>query len=1090
MLPIPHSVATNVFVRAVAIYAFGILFFLLMCAMAPAATLYWDANGATAGTGGTGNWETTSSLWRAGSDTGTLGIWSNIGGDNDAILGGTAGTLTLTTGISVNDITVNPTSGTAYTIAGAAQTLTLAGTAQSAIDVASGDSLTITSGLAGLNGFTKSSAGTLIFDGAGGTNGLVGDITLNGGTLQAGSATNNGASQVLRSNAVHLAGGTTLTTVGTTIDLRVGSLSGSGSITPAVGGAINVLARSDATFSGTMTTTGGLNLRGSNGTTQIFNGNLTGLTGTYGINSGATLKLSGTGDSTSGVAGVTSIATRGGSFVMDNTSGNTSAAAGRVSNTATLSMLGGTISLIGNSAGTSETVGAITLNSGAATISVTNNGGTGTQLTITDTGSLRDSTSMTVNFEGIGGTLGSTGANPRITFSGTPFTGTGGLLSNTAGGATVGWATVNGSEWAGLGANGIVAVSPTLTASTNTTLQTSTSTSVTVFNPSANQTLSGAVAAGALKFAPTAGSLSLNIGTNSLTTFGVMLAGTNDFSITGTSGTLWGAGAGTRYVHVVDANTTLNVAVSFVGAQQPFNKAGAGFLNLNGAANQLNFTSVQNVNVLQGVMRGTTTTLGGGTSAGGAFTTLNLYGGVLEISGGGSFSRALNLAGAAGGGGLKWDGGGSARGDGGFSAIGGNATVTLVTTVGGATAAAPVWNAGGMVSNGYALVMGSTKADSRIDFTNNIGLDDGTATNSYFAREIRVADNTGSANDVARLSGIISGSANADLLKTGAGVLELTGTNTYSGNTLIQQGTLIATNGAAIANTSAVVLSNTPGVTFQLNNSETIGALSGGGSTGGDVVLQANNLTVGDQRDSTFSGVITGSGLLTKQGAGTLTLNSANTHSGGVTVTAGSLAVKNTTGSATGSGNVTVTGSTILGTGRVSPASGGSVIFGNAAILSVGDAGDTSGKRLIFTPASGTMSTTFQSGSVVEFDLFTGAGSGDNSGIGTAADALQWGGTLVLQSNVKLRVNNPNGMTTFAEGDTWKVLDWTTIAGSAPSGTFEASMLELPTLTGLIGWDTSNLYTAGTIGIIQVPEPSRAVLMLGGLMAAVVRRRR
>jgi hypothetical protein len=136
------------------------------------------------------------------------------------------------------------------------------------------------------------------------------------------------------------------------------------------------------------------------------------------------------------------------------------------------------------------------------------------------------------------------------------------------------------------------------------------------------------------------------------------------------------------------------------------------------------------------------------------------------------------------------------------------------------------------------------------------------------------------------------------------------------------------------------------------------------------------------------------------------------------------------------------------------------------------------------------MSTTFQSGSVVEFDLFTGAGSGDNSGIGTSADALQWGGTLALQSNVKLRVNNPNSMTTFAEGDSWKVLDWTTFGGSAPTGTFEASMLELPTLTGLLGWDTSNLYTAGTIGIIQVPEPSRAVLMLGGLLAIVIRRRR
>jgi autotransporter-associated beta strand protein len=241
---------------------------------------------------------------------------------------------------------------------------------------------------------------------------------------------------------------------------------------------------------------------------------------------------------------------------------------------------------------------------------------------------------------------------------------------------------------------------------------------------------------------------------------------------------------------------------------------------------------------------------------------------------------------------------------------------------------------------------------------------------------------------------------------------------------------------------------------------------------------------------ATITSVLASSSGLEKTGSGTLVLDAANTVSGPISITAGSVAVKNTTGSATGSGNVTVTGSTILGTGRVSPAPNGSVIFGNAAIVSVGDAGDTSGKTLIFTPASGTMSTTFQAGSVLEVALFTGAGSGDNSGIGTAADALQWGGTLALQSNVKLRVNNPNGMTTFAEGDSWKVLDWTTFGGSAPTGTFEASMLELPTLTGLLAWDTSMLYTAGTIGIIQVPEPSRAVLMLLGTMGLMARRRR
>ena len=51
-------------------------------------------------------------------------------------------------------------------------------------------------------------------------------------------------------------------------------------------------------------------------------------------------------------------------------------------------------------------------------------------------------------------------------------------------------------------------------------------------------------------------------------------------------------------------------------------------------------------------------------------------------------------------------------------------------------------------------------------------------------------------------------------------------------------------------------------------------------------------------------------------------------------------------------------------------------------------------------------------------------------------------------------------------------------------------MLELPTLTGLLGWDTSNLYTAGTLGIVAVPEPTRMVLMLLGAASLVANRRR
>ena len=866
---------------------------------AQAATYYWDSDAAaTAATGGTGNWDTASSLWRAGSSTGTLTTWPAVGGDNDAILGGTAGTLTLITGISVNDITVAPTSGTAYTITGATQTLTLNGTAQSVLDVASGSTLTITSGLVGLNGFTKSSAGTLILDSAAGTDTLFGSIAVNGGTLQAGTATNNGASQVLRSNAVTLAGGTSLTTVGTTIDLRVGSLSGSGSVTPATGGAINEFALVDATFSGTITASGGLNLRGAN-TTQTFTGNVSALAGTVGISgvslgSGSTstgLTLSGSSALT---GATTNFALRGGTLTLDNTGGNTGAGAAtdRMLDSGAITTNGGTLSLLGNGTnGSSESAGGLTLNAGAATIGVTHNGGSGgTVLTLASF--VRTSgVGATINFTGSGGTLGTAGANPRIIFTAAPGL-TNSVIANSAASTKVGFATVNGTDFAGYDNTlGVVPVSTTAISGTLTTATTQNS----LLNASGTISSASNVGYNTLKILAGSGATLSLSNTGNLTSKAILLAGTDDFTIQNTGGATSGLGGGDdRFLFVSNAATTLNVGVTLTGSQQNVVKSGDGFLTLTGTTNQLGFTATQKVVVAGGVLRGTLTNLGGGTSAGGAFTTIQMRGGTLELSGGGTFTRAIDLAGTLAGGGITFDEGAAERGNGGFSAVNGNAVVTLVTSVAGATAASLVWNDNAFLSNGYVLIMGSTKADGRVDLTNNIGLDDGTATNNYFGREIRVTDNTSSSTDVARLSGIISGSANADLVKTGGGMLELTGANTYSGSTLIRQGTLAAGGGGAIPNSSAVVLANALGAAFQLNASETIGTLAGGGATGGNVNIQGNTLTMGDQRDSTFAGVISGTGgAVVKQGAGVIALTGANTFTGGTTLSAGTLIAGN-----------------------------------------------------------------------------------------------------------------------------------------------------------------------------------------------------
>ena len=79
-----------------------------------AADLYWDSNGATVGTGGAGTWDSTSNLWRAGTDTGTLQAWNST--TDVAILGGTAGTMTLSTALTAAGVTVLSSASGDYTI--------------------------------------------------------------------------------------------------------------------------------------------------------------------------------------------------------------------------------------------------------------------------------------------------------------------------------------------------------------------------------------------------------------------------------------------------------------------------------------------------------------------------------------------------------------------------------------------------------------------------------------------------------------------------------------------------------------------------------------------------------------------------------------------------------------------------------------------------------------------------------------------------------------------------------------------------------------------------------------------------------------
>lgn len=143
----------------------------------------------------------------------------------------------------------------------------------------------------------------------------------------------------------------------------------------------------------------------------------------------------------------------------------------------------------------------------------------------------------------------------------------------------------------------------------------------------------------------------------------------------------------------------------------------------------------------------------------------------------------------------------------------------------------------------------------------------------------------GSAGTSTVFDGGISGAGS--FIKTGAGVLSLGGANTYAGTTTVNAGTLKMTGGSLPA-ASALNLSAS-GATFDLNGTTTsVGSLIG--VSGSSVTLGGGNLTVGGNGTSTsFDGLISGNGTLTKAGAGKFTLTAAQSYSGATTVSNGTL---------------------------------------------------------------------------------------------------------------------------------------------------------------------------------------------------------
>ncbi len=265
-------------------------------------------------------------------------------------------------------------------------------------------------------------------------------------------------------------------------------------------------------------------------------------------------------------------------------------------------------------------------------------------------------------------------------------------------------------------------------------------------------------------------------------------------------------------------------------------------------------------------------------------TTVNIYGGTLDINTRTDTIGALNLGGGATGTTAN------ITGTTGTLTLGGNLTFSATNNANGAVIAANL-NLGS--ANRTFTANNSTNAATDFTVTGNI-----TGTN----RRVTVsgAGNTEFSGNLALGTGGVT--------KTGTGALTLAGNNVYSGQTTLSGGRLNINSATALGTGifsigTGTTIDNTSGGAVTLTNNNAI-TLAGNFTFAGtnDLNLGTGNVSMGGANRTitttggnlTIGGVInesSGSRRITKAGAGTLTLTGANTYAGGTTINAGTLSV-------------------------------------------------------------------------------------------------------------------------------------------------------------------------------------------------------
>jgi autotransporter-associated beta strand protein len=340
------------------------------------------------------------------------------------------------------------------------------------------------------------------------------------------------------------------------------------------------------------------------------------------------------------------------------------------------------------------------------------------------------------------------------------------------------------------------------------------------------------------------------------------------------------------------------------------------------------------------------------------------------------------------------------------------------------------------------------------------------------------------AGNVAPPANRVSGLTNTDL--TFAGALKTTplmdrsyfirsltfNTNAGSFNLISANGQDLTVGGGGIVNYSANA--QRIGSDLVLSNFQSWRAVAGNLNFGGTVNLGASALTIDGGFNTSFSNTLFGTGSLIKQGAGNLILagTTANSFSGGVTLSGGTLTVAKS--GALGSGPLTINSGTLnLGNYNLSTTTfalrGGNLV-GSGALNATAyqfQSGTVNarlagaGRLTKTTPGvvTVTASNSYTGGTLVSGGRLTVnnlAGSGTGSGNVTIAN----GGTLTGWGNISgIVTNGPGG--TLSPGD---IVGQLTIgSGVWEGGSINRFEIKDAAGTAGVGWDFLNVTGGLTV---------------------------